>query len=146
MPLNTMVWFALRGATPPPVGSETPAGMLFACWAIVIVLSLMVLVFLRARKKEYAVAILPLLIAPFVHIFSGLLAKGMDTFLSLSTGQIRIMIDLTAGLISCLLLGLASRGIPDRRTRNGLFWCCAGFVVILTLVLVTNTLTAIVHG
>ena len=82
----------------------------------------------------------------FVHIFSGLLAKGMDTFLSLSTGQIRIMIDLTAGLISCLLLGLASRGIPDRRTRNGLFWCCAGFVVILTLVLVTNTLTAIVHG
>ncbi len=145
MPLNTISLLAVRGAAPPPVGSKTPAGMLFACWAIVIILSLMAIVFLRARKKEYAVAILPLLIAPFVHIFSGILAKGADAFLPLSTGQIRIIIDLTAGLISCLLLGLASRGIPERRTRNGLFWCCAGFVVILTLVLVTNTLTAIVY-
>lgn len=124
-------------------GSRTSASMLFACWAIVIVLLAMVIIFLRARKKEYALAILPLLIAPAVHIFSGVAAKWLDAAVPLSAGQLRIIIDLTAGLISCLLLGLASRGIADRRTRNGFFWCCAGFVVILTLVLVTNTLTAI---
>ena len=76
MPLNTMVWFALRGRRRRRSVRKPRPGCFFACWAIVIVLSLMVLVFLRARKKEYAVAILPLLIAPFVHIFSGLLAKG----------------------------------------------------------------------
>lgn len=126
----------------PPVGAKTPAAMLFACWAIVIVLALMIVVFLRAQKKEFAVAILPLMVAPFVHIFSGVLSKTLDAVLPLNTAQIRIIIDLLAGLISCLLLGLLSRGIPGKRTRNGFFWCCAGFVVILTLVLITNTLTA----
>ncbi|HIW73219.1 MAG TPA: hypothetical protein H9684_02745 [Firmicutes bacterium] len=132
-------------ATASPDGANTPASMLFACWAIVIVLWAMVVIFLRAKKKEYAVAILPLLIAPAVHIFSGVAAAWLGAAVALTAGQLRIIIDLTAGLISCLLLGLVSRGIEDRRARNGFFWCCAGFVVILTLVLVTNTLTAIVH-
>ena len=119
--------------------------MLFACWAIVVVLLAMAVIFLRARKKEFAVAILPLLITPAIHIVSGVVAKWLSGVVALSAGQLRVIIDLTAGLISCLLLGLVSRGIEERRTRNGFFWCCAGFVVILTLVLVTNTLTAIVQ-
>ena len=40
------------------------SGMLFACWAIVIVLVAMFLVFMRAHKKEYAVAIVPLIVLP----------------------------------------------------------------------------------
>ena len=41
--------------------------MLFACWAIVIVLVAMFLVFMRAHKKEYAVAIVPLIVLPFIR-------------------------------------------------------------------------------
>ena len=145
MPLLNIVP-AAGEAVSAPDGSRTSASMLFACWAIVIVLLAMVIIFLRARKKEYAVAILPLLIAPVIHIFSGVAAKWLDAAVPLTAGQLRVIIDLTAGLISCLLLGLASRGIADRRTRNGFFWCCAGFVVVLTLVLVTNTLTAIARA
>ena len=126
-------------------GAKTSTEMLFACWAIVIVLLAMELVFLRARKKEYAVAILPLLITPAVYIVSGVVSGWLSGFLSLAAGQIRVIIDLTAGMVSCLLLGLASRGIAERRTRNAFFWCCAGFVLILTLALVTNTLAAIVQ-
>ena len=119
------------------------SGMLFACWAIFIVLLAMVVVFLRSGKKEYAVAILPLLIVPFMHIFSCILSSLLSGPLPFTAAELRIMIDLTAGLVSCLLLGFASLGIEGRRTRNAFFWCCAGFVVILTLVLVTNTMVLV---
>ncbi len=145
MPLNTMVWFALRGRRRRRSVRKPRPGCFFACWAIVIVLSLMVLVFLRARKKEYAVAILPLLIAPFVHISAAFSPKdGYVPFLCPPDKPDYDRFDGGADFLPAAGAGLP--GIPDRRTRNGLFWCCAGFVVILTLVLVTNTLTAIVHG
>ena len=54
------------------------SGMLFACWAIVIVLVAMFLVFMRAHKKEYAVAIVPLIVLPFIHILSNPLAHLLD--------------------------------------------------------------------
>lgn len=124
-------------------GGDGPAdsgGMLFACWAIVLVLLAMSFVFLRSGKKEYSIAILPLLITPFINIFSGLLSRLMDRFLPLSFTELRLTITLTAGLFSCLLLGLAARGISGKRTRLVFFWFCAAFVVVLTLVLVINEL------
>lgn len=111
---------------------------IFACWAIVIVLLAAAFAFLRSGRKRYAVAILPLLLVPFVHIFSGVISRFLTNVLPLPIMNLRVLIDCTAGLVSCLLLGLASRSIEDQRTRVGFFWCCAGFVVILTLVLVTN--------
>ena len=126
---------------PPAVPKvSNSAGMLFACWAIVIVMALMSFVFLRAGKKEYALANLPLAMVPFVHIFSRLLADWADPFIPLTAPEIRVAIDLTVALISCLLIGITSRAIPERRTRNGFSLACTGFTVILTLVLVVNIL------
>ena len=65
----------LTGDTLTPV--TTSAGMLFACWAIVIVLLAMFIVFMRARQKSYALAILPLVIVPFIHIISGVIKNYM---------------------------------------------------------------------
>lgn len=115
------------------------SGMLFACWAIVIVLVAMFLVFMRAHKKEYAVAIVPLIVLPFIHILSNLL----DPLLPLTLPELRIAVDMTAGLVSCLLIGLTARHIRERRTRNAFMICCSGFLIILTLVLVVNSLVLV---
>ena len=103
----------LTGDTLTPV--TTSAGMLFACWAMVIV--------------------------PFIHIISGVIARFLDPSLPLTGMEIRAIIDTTAALISCLLVGAMSRGIPQRRTRNMLSVGCSAFVIILTLVLLINTLS-----
>lgn len=118
-------------------------GMLFASWAIILVLLAMSFVFLRSGKKEYAAGILPLIITPFVNIFSGFLARPLYLLVPLSVTELRAIITLTAGLISCLLLGLAARHIEGLRTRHIYFWFCAAFVVILTLVLVINEMSLI---
>lgn len=92
-------------------------GMLFACWAIVIVLALMFVVFMRAHKKDYALAIIPLVILPLAHIFSRLLANALDNILPLTGVELQVAIDMTAGLVSCLLIGLTGRRIQEKRTR-----------------------------
>ena len=138
LPLLADVYSGMEERTPEP---NTPAGMLFACWAIVIVLVAMAVVFMRSGKREYAVGILPLILPPAVHIVSGLLARVLDPLLPLNGAQLRIIIDLLAGLLGCLLIGFSSRNIKGRRSRNAFLVACSGFTIILTLVLIVDTMT-----
>lgn len=114
------------------------AGMLFACWAIVIVLVAVSIIFMRAKKREYAVAVLPLAIVPFVHIFSAWLANRLNGIIALHAVEIQIVLDVTAALIACVLTGYFARKITHTRTRMGFTLSCAGFTIILALALVIN--------
>ncbi len=129
----------VEDSTPPP---STSVGMLFACWSIVIVLAAMFFVFMRAHKKEYAVAVLPLVITPLMHICSGVIARWLDGILPLTWVELRVALDLIAALISCLLIGFSSRSIAVRRSRNVFLIFCSGFIIILTLALIINILSA----
>ena len=75
------------GAEEAPPVPNTTFGMLFACWAIVIVLLAMVVVFMRAKKKDYALAVLPLTLVPFAHIISGVISRFLDSLIFLSFTQ-----------------------------------------------------------
>ncbi|HHV50937.1 MAG TPA: hypothetical protein GXX54_04440 [Clostridiales bacterium] len=119
---------------------EKPSGMLFASWSIIIVLAAMVFVFLRYGKKEYSIAVLPLFITPLIYIFSGILARAATRFIFYPVQDLRIIITITAGLISCLLLGPASRKLEGARIRKAFFLCCSAFLIILTVVFVVNIL------
>ena len=112
------------------------SGMLFACWAILVLMVLMSITFLRARRREYTIAILPLSITPAVYIFSGILSRAVDPIVAFSSMEIRILINIAAGLIACLLLGVSSRGIAEKRSRNMFFAGCSLFVFVLSLVLI----------
>ena len=140
MPMD--VWTRLAPpAAPEDAPITTAAGMLFACWAIVIVLAAMAAVFMSSGKREYAVGILPLILPPAVHIVSGVIARFLDPLLPLDGAQLRIIIDLLAGLLGCLLIGFSSRNIKERKSRNAFLIACSGFIMILTLVLIVNTMT-----
>lgn len=91
--LVTTVQPMAEDTAPPP---STSAGMLFACWSIVIVLAAMFFVFMRAHKREYAVAVLPLVITPLMHICSGVLARWLDGILPLTWVELRVALDLIA--------------------------------------------------
>ena len=131
----------LTAETPPPPTSNS-MGMLFACWSIIIVIAAMFFVFMRARKKDYALAVLPLLLVPLMHILSAPLARLLRDILPLTFTEIRAGLDTIAALFSCLLIGTGSRRISGKRPRRAFFICCAGFIIILTLVLTTNILIA----
>ena len=136
LPLLTGYTDTSMGELPPQVSNSS--GMLFACWSIVVVIVAMFIIFMRAHKKEYAVAILPLVLVPLMHIFSAILSRLMYNVIPLQVHEIRVLLDLTAALFTCLLLGVSSRQIPEKRTRRGFFICCSGFIIILTIVLLVN--------
>lgn len=122
--------------------ASNSGSMLFSCWAIALIIAAMSFVFLRFGKKEYSLAILPLLITPLANIAGGLFSRFLSGFIKLPISELRVMIVLTAGLFSCLSLGLCSRGISGPRTRRIFFWFCAAFIIILTLILVYNSLAS----
>ncbi len=123
-----------------PVQSSTK--LLFASWATVMLIGLMFIVFFRRKKKEYAWAVLPLGIPAGIYILSGILARLADPILSFANSyQIRIIIDLAAALVACLLIGILSGKIPGGKRNRTIFAICAtAFVVVFSGLLIMNSL------
>ncbi len=117
--------------------------LLIACWATVIVLAAMSLVFWRSKKSRFAVAILPLIIPPAGHLISGILARGLDlTFPFASSFQIRIVIDLIAAIAACVLIGITSQLVYKTRKARTLFaLTCSAFTVVFSAILILTTLS-----
>lgn len=116
------------------------SGMMFACWSIVIVLVVMLIVFMRAEKVNYAVATSPLLIQPLAYVASGRLASWLEVVLPMPAVDIRIIINVVAALAACLLVSLTAQRITEKRSRRVFIGCCTGFVVLLALALAINLL------
>ena len=120
----------------------TMSGMMFACWSIVIVLIAMLVVFMRAEKVNYAVATSPLLIQPLMYVVSGRLAAWAAMVLPLGAVDIRVILNVIAALVACLMLGLTAQRIAEKRARRVFFGCCTGFILLLAVALIINLLGA----
>ena len=121
----------------------TNSKMLIACWATVIILGAMSLVFWRGKKTSYALGVLPLAIPPLVHVFSGLLARGLDFTIPFATPfHTRIVIDLIAAATACILIVVASQFLYDTKKGRTIFViCCSLFIVAFCAVLITTTMS-----
>ena len=117
--------------------------LLIACWATVIVLIAMALVFWRSKKSNYAVAVLPLVLPPLGHLISGILARGLDLTLPFASSfQIRIVIDLIAAIAACVLVGVTSQLVYETRKGRTLFaLSCSLFIVVFSAILILSTLS-----
>lgn len=122
----------------PAAASTAMSGMMFACWSIVIVLVVMMLVFMRSEKNNYAVATGPLLIQPLAYVVSGRLAGWLAMVFPMTAVDLRIIINVVASLIACLLIGFTAQRITEKRSRRAFIICCTGFILLLTLALVIN--------
>jgi len=121
--------------------------LLIACWATVIVLIAMALVFWRSKKSNYAVAVLPLVLPPLGHLISGILARGLDLTLPFASSfQIRIVIDLIAAIAACVLVGVTSQLVYETRKGRTLFaLSCSLFIVVFSAILILSTLSQYVE-
>lgn len=121
----------------------TDSRLVFACWATAIILGVMSLVFWRSKKNGYALAVLPMAIPPLVHMFSGILARGLELTLPFASPfQTRIVIDLIAAIVSCVLIGIISQFIYETKKGKTIFViCCSIFIVIFSGILITTTMS-----
>ncbi len=120
---------------------ETNSKLLIACWATVLILLAMALIFSRGKRRHYGLAVLPLVIPPLTHIVSGIIARWVSTPLPFANSfEVRIVLDLMAALVACILVGLASVRLYEGKAGRTLFiLSCSLFIVAFSSILILNS-------
>lgn len=114
--------------------------MIAACITIVLMIFIMSFMFFRSGRKDYGIAILPLISVPLAHAAGYILAPYIITLFELGTKQALILIgiDLTSLMIGGILLGGTSKNIESKKNRNLFLILSALFLIILSWVLVNS--------
>lgn len=103
--------------------------------AIITIFIVLLFGFLRAGKKDYAVAVVPLILVPLVQV---LISLTMELF-AISLGSDMKSIILIIGLVlSIILTVLASQTVKARRLRLIFIILCSGFTTLLTFIFLYN--------
>lgn len=103
--------------------------------AIITIFILLLFGFLRAGKKDYAVAILPLVLVPLIQV---LISLTMELF-AISLGADMKSTILIIGLVlSIILTVLASQLVKSKRSRLIFIILCSCFTTLLTFIFLYN--------
>lgn len=114
--------------------------MIVECWAIIIIILAMCVIFMRANKANYALGTLPLVMVPFGRIFSGPLARWLHRLWGLPATEVRVAIIAVMLVLSCIFYGVLSGTIHAKRSRISYLCLCGGFSIILSIVMILNIL------
>jgi|GEM_PF-1331843 len=110
--------------------------MRFECVAIIVVITIMIFAFLRAKRYAFAIAVTPTLSVPIFHLIGFLVSPQIQKLAdSLLRHRIHISIDVLAAALGCLLLGVFGHYIQSKKTRTYFLVCCSIFILVLTWVL-----------
>lgn len=111
--------------------------MIVECIAIVLIVLLISFTFLRAKRANYAMVTLPLIIVPVSYIVGFLAAYFFIK--DLGTKMVVMMFaDLLGLIIACIILGAFSFKIPSKRARLSYLFISGGFLVILSILLLID--------
>lgn len=109
--------------------------MLVESICIVLILAIMVFVFMRGGRKDYALAVVPLLIVPFVHMLSSLVQDVLK--IALST-NVKAAADVVGLAIAMAMIGLISGKMETKKSRMAYLIISGGFTAVLTIMFVMN--------
>jgi hypothetical protein len=104
--------------------------------AIFMVLLVMVFLFLRAHKRDYAISAIPLTIVPLMHTLTQLLGEIKSLHLS---PDIRAAADVLGLAIAVAMMGMFCTRCRTRRSKYAYLLLCGGFVTALTIIFIYNT-------
>ena len=107
---------------------------------ILIIIGIMIVVFLRAKKTQYALSVIPFVFVPGTHLLGLYFAQRLDFGMGFTVHQISVGIDILALVVGCLLLGLLSHNILSKKSRSVFLVMGGLFNLLLTWILILNTI------
>ena len=114
--------------------------MVLECSAMILVVLMLCYILMQYYKGSgYAIGALPLVLVPLVHILGRSLAYPVGYVLRLNRTAAYIALDVTALMLTCLLLGLISANIRNQKRRWSYLLICGGFSTILTCTLLVRS-------
>ena len=103
--------------------------------AILIIFLVMVVMFLRSKKRKYAILTLPLLIVPLTNILFNVVRDLFKMSVNLTTHMFVLIVALAAAV---LVIGFLTHIIKLKKTKFIYCFTCAGFTTILTVIFLHN--------
>ncbi len=111
--------------------------MVVECWVIIILICAMAVIIIRRGTLAQGISILPLALVPFGYILAGPLSRWLDRFFpSISFSQFRVSFTLIGLVTACVLFGMLSGNMGGKAARRAYMLLCAGFSVVLSIVLI----------
>lgn len=99
--------------------------------SMLMIFSVMIFIFLRAKKKNYAISIVPLLILPFVHTVMELFGSHMSI-------NVRAVADVVALAVAVALMGCFSNFFMKGKSKFLYLLICGGFTTIVCIIFLFN--------
>lgn len=117
---------------------RTAAGriaMLVESIAISMILIAMFFLFLRAHRRDYAIATAPLLIVPALNALSSLLQEIWKRSFSQDIRAAFVVFGLAAAVA---VMGMLCTKLPSRRSKYAYLLLCGGFTTVLAVIFIYN--------
>ena len=114
--------------------------MITECWAIVVVIVLLSLLLLRQEKRQVGLSLLPLMIVPLAHLMAGPAVQLFISKIQFPFHFLVIAVDVLGLVAACIAIGAVGAFIRNRKIRWLYFFSCGGFSLILSWVLLYNTI------
>ena len=114
--------------------------MLIECWAIVVVITGIFVIYMRTGRKVIAFMSLPLVIVPLGYIVSGPVSLAVYSMFAVNPINTCIIFNVVALVSSCVLFRGLMVNLRTKRGRALYFFVCSGFTLVLSLVLIFRDL------
>lgn len=112
--------------------------MLVECFVICGLIFVVVLGYMRAKKRNYALATLPLLILPLANVLSYYVSGGLANALPFDKFTVYAGINVISALVSSCLVGMMSAKFSRRYTRAAYIFMSLVFNIVLAAILTYN--------
>ena len=117
--------------------------MLVECLVIFGLIFVVVMSYMRAKKRNYALATVPLLVLPLANVVSYLVSGGLSGFLPMDKFTVYAAINIVSALVSSCLVGIMSSKFSKRATRIAYIFMSLVFNIALAAILTYNMFEAI---
>ncbi len=117
--------------------------MLIECTAIVLLISMVALMYVRAKKKNYALATVPLIILPLVNILAYAASEKISHILPMDKFTVYAALNIVAVVVSSCLVGIMSYKFSKKATKTAYVVMSLIFNITLAAILVYNMFEAL---
>lgn len=112
--------------------------MLIECAAIFLLILVVAIMYVRAKKKDYAMATVPLLVLPAVNMLDYAVSGKLSFVLPMDEFTVYTAINIIAVIVSSFLVGVMSAKFKRKATKAAYVSMSLIFNIILAAILIYN--------
>lgn len=117
--------------------------MVVECISIILIILCTAFIFVRRKKKNHALAVLPLTIVPLLHFIAFCVLEYSFEVLKTNYSYILPAVDITALVLSCILIGLFAGSFSSKAAKRTYMIISGVFSVALVWIFISDTISKI---